>query len=139
MLKEKVRNIFVKDHELPTWYVRKPYLDAKLLVDNYGRPECICASNGKSYVYFEYSRDMKFSMMQQMGLHPEFHFTKYSFPPRWICRVPMHTRGMSDNAKAVIKELIKIAQNKYEEPSETVEEYSKYMQKYAAAFVEKTK
>lgn len=139
MIIETVKNIFNTTKELESWYVRKPLFDAKLIEESYGRPEYVSARNGKRYLYFNYYANMDFSMMRQMGLKPHLHYSRYHFPPCLVCRVPVVTRHMSDDANAVIKGLKDIARNAKTEADDNKEEYNKYIEKYKSAFFVKTK
>ena len=139
MLKEILKNVFDNTKELPVYTVRHPRMDAQLIVKTYGVPRCLRARNGKSYLYFEYVSGMNVSMMRQMGLKPQLHHSKYSFYEPWVCRVPLSDVSMSDNAWAVVGELVKVAADGHIELEDNTERYNSYIERFKPAFLAKTR
>ena len=139
MFREIIKNVLDTSKELPQWANRDASMDAKLIIDSYGKPDYVCARDGKWYLYFEYSSNMRFTMMRQMGMKPQLHYSRYYFPARLACRIPVDGSKLSENAVPVVSALVNVAQNKKPEAIEVKDGYNKYISRYKSAFFEKTK
>lgn len=139
MIIKKIKNIFNVSKELPDSWNRNPQMDARLIVEKYGAPEYVFARDGNRYLYFDYTANMDFTLMRQMGLKPKLHYSKYHFPADWVCRVPVAGGHMSRSALAVISELKNMVHDNGSAMEASCEEYEKYINRYKSAFFVKTK
>ena len=84
---EQIKNVFSPFGSAQDNFVHNPTFDAVLLVGTLGRvPDILRATNGRSYVYFEYMDADALSLARQMGFKPQLHKSRRYFPPRYVYR-----------------------------------------------------